>query len=108
MHNFHAVCTVAVIALMTAVLRFLPFWIFRDSRSTPPGIRRLGQALPYAIMGMLVVYCLRETPLPASPHGIPEFCAVLVTVVLHVKKRSTLLSILGGTLCYMFLIQMFF
>ena len=98
---------ILVSAAVTALIRFLPFLVLRG-KQTPPYIEYLGTVLPYAIMGMLVVYCLRETPLPASPHGIPEFCAVLVTVVLHVKKRSTLLSILGGTLCYMFLIQVIF
>lgn len=98
---------ILVSAAVTAMIRFLPFLVLRG-RETPPFIEYLGTVLPYAIMGMLVVYCLRETPLLVSPHGIPELCAVLVTAVLHIKKRSTLLSILGGTLCYMFLIQLIF
>ena len=105
MHNFHAVCTVAVIALMTAVLRFLPFWIFRDSRSTPPGIRRLGQALPYAIMGMLVVYCLKDISFASAASAVPQCAACLTVVLLHIWKRNTLLSIGAGTLLYMILVQ---
>ena len=105
--NSYLLMMILAASLVTVLLRFLPFWILRG-RKTPDYIVYLGSVLPYAIMGMLVVYCLRETPVLSAPHGIPELIAVLTTVLLHIYKRSTLLSILAGTVCYMFLIQVIF
>lgn len=99
---------IAVIALVTAALRFLPFWIFGENRKTPPLVAYLGQVLPYAIMGMLVVYCLKGITLTAPPFGIPELLGCAVVAGLHIWKRSTLLSIGAGTLCYMLLVQFLF
>ncbi|MBR3949185.1 MAG: branched-chain amino acid transporter permease [Oscillospiraceae bacterium] len=99
---------IAVIALVTALLRFLPFWIFGENRKTPPLVAYLGQVLPYAIMGMLVVYCLKSLSFTAPPFGIPELLGCAVVAVLHIWKRSTLLSIGAGTLCYMLLVQFVF
>lgn len=107
MADFHAAALIGVIALVTAILRFLPFVLFRG-RQTPAFITYLGQVLPYAIMGMLVVYCLRGTTFLSSPHGIPELISVALVVLLHLWKRNTLLSILGGTVCYMLLVQLIF
>ena len=108
MSNLHSVLIVAVCALVTMGLRFLPFMILRGDRPTPPYIVYLGKVLPYAIMGMLVVFCLKGVSLTAAPHGLPEFIACALTAVLHVWKRSTLISIIGGTACYMILVQMVF
>lgn len=99
---------IAVIALVTAALRFLPFLVFGENRITPPLIAYLGQVLPYAIMGMLVVYCLKDVRLSAQPFGIPEAIGCAVVALLHIWKRNTLLSIGTGTLCYMFLVQLIF
>ncbi|MBQ8554936.1 MAG: AzlD domain-containing protein [Clostridia bacterium] len=100
--------TIAVIALVTAGIRFLPFLVFGGSRKTPAIIERLGAVLPYAIMGMLVVYCLKGTHF-ASPDGfLPPLIACCVVAGLYVWKRSTLLSIVCGTLCYMVLVQLVF
>ena len=107
MFDTHAALLVAVIALVTAALRFLPFVIFR-SRETPPFVAYLGRVLPYSIMGMLVVYCLRNIRFAAQPFGIPEGIAVALVVLLHLWKRNTLLSIIGGTVCYMVLVQAVF
>ena len=107
MAELHSAALVAVIAAVTMGLRFLPFVIFRG-RETPPFIAYLGKVLPYAIMGMLVVYCLRGTVLTAAPHGIPELLACAVVVGLHLWKKNTLLSIIAGTVCYMVLVQMVF
>ena len=107
MNNAHAAALVAVIALVTAGLRFLPFLIFRGRR-TPAFITYLGRVLPYSIMGMLVVYCLRGTSLTAPPFGIPELIATALVVALHVWKKNTLLSIIAGTVCYMVLVQAVF
>jgi len=107
MPELHSAALIAVMALVTIGLRFLPFLIFRN-RQTPKYITYLGQVLPYAIMGMLVVYCLRHTTLTAMPFGIPEIAACAVVVALHLWKRNTLLSIIAGTVCYMVLVQMVF
>lgn len=108
MNNLHSALIIAVCALVTIALRFLPFLIFGENRKTPPLISFLGQALPYSIMGMLVVYCLKDVTLTSAPFGIPEALGCLVVAGLHIWKRSTLLSIGAGTLCYMLLVQFVF
>jgi len=108
MDKLHAAWMIAVIALVTVALRFLPFLIFGGNRKTPPLITYLGQVLPYAIMGMLVVYCLKDVNLSAAPFGIPEAIGCALVVGLHVWKRNTLLSIGLGTVCYMLLVQFVF
>ena len=99
---------IAVIALVTAALRFLPFLIFGENHKTPPLVSYLGQVLPYAIMGMLVVYCLKGVSFAAFPFGIPEIIGCLVVTLLHIWRRNTLLSIGAGTVCYMLLVQLIF
>ena len=108
MNNFHAIVTIAIAAAVTAALRFLPFLIFGENRKTPAIIAYLGQVLPFAIMGMLVVYCLKDISFAASPFGIPEAIGCAAVAGLHIWKRNTLLSIGGGTLCYMLLVQFVF
>lgn len=108
MINMHGVLIVAVISLVTIGLRFLPFLIFNGKRSTPEFVTYLGRILPYAIMGMLVVYCLKGISITAAPYGLPEFIACVAVVLLHLWKRNTLISIVGGTVCYMFLAQVVF
>lgn len=104
----HDICLVIVIALVTAATRFLPFWIFRGNKPTPKLITYLGQVLPFAIMGMLVVYCLKDVQPLAYPYGIPELCGIVIVAALHIWKRNTLLSIGVGTVCYMLLVQLVF
>ena len=108
MNNVHAIATIAVAALVTIGLRFLPFLIFGENRKTPPIISYLGQVLPFAIMGMLVVYCLKDVSLTAAPFGIPEFLGCAAVALLHIWKRNTLLSIGAGTVFYMILVQFLF
>ena len=108
MPNLHAAAMVAVIALATAGLRFLPFLIFGESRTTPPAIAYLGKVLPRAIMGMLVVYCLKDVSFINAPFGIPEIIGCTAVAGLHVWKRNTLLSIGTGTVVYMLLVQLVF
>ena len=106
--QLHAAALVAVIALVTLLTRLLPFLLFPGRRQPPAAILYLGRVLPCAIMGMLVVYCLRNiTPL-SPPYGIPEAAGVLLAVLLHVWKRNTLLSIGGSTVVYMLLVQLVF
>ena len=107
MNDLHCVLLIAVIALVTMALRFIPFLIF-GNRETPKFVSYLGRVLPFAIMGMLVVYCLRNTTITAMPFGIPEIISCALVVGLHLWKKNTLLSILGGTVCYMVLVQMVF
>ncbi len=102
------IITISMCVLGTMLTRFLPFALFRSNRPTPPYVQYLGKVLPGAIFAMLVVYCLRNvTPLEGN-HGLPELLAVLVTVGLHVWKRRMILSIAGGTICYMLLVQFVF
>jgi len=108
MNNLHSALIIAVCALVTIALRFLPFLVFGENRQTPPLVSFLGQVLPYSIMGMLVVYCLKDVTLTASPFGIPEAIGCVIVAGLHVWKRNTLLSIGAGTVCYMFLVQFLF
>jgi len=108
MHNFHAILLIAVAALVTMGLRFLPFLIFGENRKTPPLVAYLGHVLPFSIMGMLVVYCLKDINLSAAPFGVPEFIGCAVVAGLHAWKRNTLLSIGLGTVCYMLLVQLVF
>ena len=104
----HDVLLIAVAVLVTMVTRFLPFLIFGEKRRTPPIIEYLGTVLPCAIMGMLVVYCLKDVSFLTNPFGLPELIACVVVAALHVWKRSSLLSFGGGTVCYMLLVQLVF
>ena len=108
MSNVHAMLVVAVAGIVTAALRFLPFLIFGGDRKTPAFITYLGKVLPYAIMAMLVVFCLKNVSLVSAPYGLPELISCAMVVLLHVWKRNTLISIIGGTVCYMVLVQMVF
>ena len=97
---------VAVMAGVTILLRFLPFWVFK--KKTPAFISYLGRVLPPAIMGMLVVYCLKDTPVLEAPHGLPELIASLIVIGLQLWKHNSLLSILSGTYAYMLMVQTVF
>lgn len=99
---------ILVVALTTFGTRVVPFLLFPKGKEIPPVIQYLGKVLTPAVIGMLVVYCLKATPVLDSPHGIPEFIAVAVTAGLHVWKRNNLLSIGVGTVLYMVLIQVVF
>ena len=107
MNDVQAILLIAVVSLVTIALRFLPFLIFGE-RKTPEKITYLGKVLPYAIMAMLVVYCLKGISFVKMPFGIPELLGVGCVVLLHLWKRNTLISIAGGTICYMLLIQFIF
>lgn len=100
--------SIAVIALVTAGLRFLPFLIFTGERKTPRFIEKLSRTLPFAIMAMLVVYCLKGIHFTDIAGFLPELISCGVVGLLHIWKRNTLLSILCGTVCYMLLVQLVF
>lgn len=104
----HDILLVVVAALVTMATRFLPFLIFGENRKTPQLVTYLGQVLPFAIMGMLVIYCMKDVSLLSSPFGIPEALGCAVVALLHLWKRNSLLSIGVGTVFYMLLIQLVF
>ena len=103
-----ALLIVLVAAGVTVLLRFLPFFVFGGGKETPELISYLGRVLPFAIMGMLVVFCLKNVSVVGAPYGAPEAIACLVTVAIHLWRKNTLLSIVTGTVCYMMLVQMVF
>lgn len=104
----HDILLIAVAAVVTAATRFLPFLIFRKKDSTPAIITYLGQVLPCAIMGMLVVYCMKDVPFFSAPFGAPEIIGCVIVAVLHIWKRNSLLSIGVGTVSYMLMVQLIF
>lgn len=108
MNNVHSVLLVAVIAMVTMLLRFLPLWIFGNGQRTPSVIHYLGYVLPYAIMGMLLVFGLKGVSIVNAPYGLPELTACGVVAGLHIWKRNTAVSIVSGTVIYMLLVQMVF
>lgn len=99
---------ILAVAAGTQLTRWLPFWLFPENRQPPAVIVYLGRVLPPAMMGLLVVYSLRNTDILSGSHGLPEAIAVTVTAGLHLWRRSTLLSILAGTAVYMLLVQLVF
>lgn len=102
------IITIALCVAGTMLTRFLPFLMFSPRRETPRYIQYLGKALPCAIFGMLVIYCLKNVSLFSGSHGLPEFIAIAVTIALHLWRKQMLLSIAGGTACYMMLVQFLF
>lgn len=106
--SMYAFIMILIIALVTAALRFVPFLIFNGNKPIPKFVEYLGRVLPYSIMAMLVVYCLKGISFRKAPFGLPELISVVIVAVLHIWKRNTLLSIIGGTVCYMVLIQFIF
>ena len=100
--------TIGLCALASVLTRSLPFLLLSEKKPTPPIIRYLGNVLPAAVFGMLIVYCLKDTTFLSGTHGLPEIAGILVTAVLHLKFRQMLLSIAGGTAVYMVLIQYVF
>lgn len=102
------IVTIGLCILGTMATRFLPFLIFNENRKTPAYIQYLGKYLPSAVFGMLVIYCLKNVSLLQGSHGIPELISILITIFLHLWKKQMLLSIAGGTICYMLLIHFMF
>ena len=102
----HAALTVGVIALLTFLLRVLPFLFFGGKRRPPAFVSWLSSVLPFAVMGMLVVYCFKDATPLSAPFALPELAATLAVVLLHVWRRNALLSIGGGTALYMLLISL--
>lgn len=100
--------TIGMVILGTMLTRFLPFLLFPAGKPTPKYIQYLGTVLPPAVFGLLVVYCLKNVSPLTGSHGLPEMIAIAAVVGLHAWKRQMLLSIAGGTVCYMLLVQFVF
>ncbi|MCI8478049.1 MAG: branched-chain amino acid transporter AzlD [Oscillospiraceae bacterium] len=103
-----AIASIAVMAVVTFLTRALPFLLFDRGESPPKLVLYLGRVLPPAIIAMLIVYCLRGVQFSAAAGWIPQFLAVAAVVILHVWKKNNLLSIFGGTILYMVLVQVVF
>ena len=102
------IITIAMVVLGTLLTRFLPFLIFPAGKPTPKYIQYLGKVLPIAMFGMLVIYCLKNVSIFTGSHAVPEMMAIALVAGLHLWKRQMLLSIAGGTIFYMLLVQFIF
>ena len=102
------IITIAIVVLGTMLTRFLPFLLFPAGKPTPKYVRYLGKVLPPAVFGMLVIYCLKNVSIFTGSHAIPEMLSIALVVALHLWRRQMLLSIAGGTVCYMLLVQLVF
>lgn len=107
MTTTQSIITVLAVVMGTMLTRFLPFLIFPENKTPPKIISYLGTVLPSAVIGFLVVYCLKDAVF-ANSHALPELIAIAAVAVLHKRKRNTLLSIAGGTILYMLLVQAVF
>lgn len=108
MSIFQQIITISMVVLGTMLTRFLPFAVFPSDRPTSQYVQYLGRVLPSAVIGLLVIYCFKDVNLFTGSHGIPELIAVALVMVLHLWKRQMLLSIAGGTIIYMVLVQLLF
>ena len=102
------IITAAMVVIGTVITRFLPFIIFPDGKKTPDYIKYLGEVLPLAVFGLLIVYCLRDVSILHGTHGSPELISIALTVGIHLWRRKMILSIAAGTVCYMLLVHFVF
>lgn len=105
MNDKYIIAVIAVMAIVTISLRFLPFIIFDHGKQLPKWISYLGKVLPPAMMSMLLIYCLRNINIAEGNHGLLELICVGVAMLIHNWKRNTLLSIGVSTILYMIIIQ---
>ena len=105
---YEQIITIAMCTLGTMATRFLPFLIFSSDKPTPKYVQYLGNVLPPAVFGLLIIYCLKNVSFLSGNHGLPELLAIAITVGLHLWKRQMLFSISGGTICYMLLLRFVF
>ena len=97
-----------MVVLGTVLIRFILFILFSTKKSTPQYIRYLGNFLPSAVFGLLIIYCLKDVSIVTGSHGLPEAISIVFVIILHLWKRQMLISIAGGTICYMALVQYVF
>ena len=103
-----ALAIILVSAVATFLTRALPFLLFPPHKKTPKFILYLGKVLPFATIGMLLVYCLKDVSFLQWSHGLPEAISLLIISLVHLWKRNILLSVGGGTVLYMILVQCVF
>lgn len=108
MTTAQALISISVIAGLTFLTRALPFVLFPNNKPIPKYVKYLGDVLPFAVIGMLIVYCLKDTAVISFPYGLPELIAIIFIVAIHKRKHNLLFSILGGTVLYMVLVQLVF
>ena len=104
----HAIIVIIVMGLAVLATRIVPVFIFGRGEKVPEFILYLGRVVPYTAMGLLIVYCLRDTPVLEAPHGLPELISPAVVTLTYLWKRNTILSVVIGTALYMFLVQSVF
>ena len=104
MTTTQSIITIIAVVLGTMATRFLPFLVFPEGKTPPVFIQYLGKVVPYSVISLLIIYCLKDVP-ASTTHGLPEAIAILFIIVLHKWKKNTLLSIAGGTILYMILVQ---
>lgn len=97
--------TIGIVIAVTVFTRAIAFWLFPEGKSTPQFIQYLGKALPSAVFGMLVIYCLKDSSLFSRTHALPELLSIALITIVHVWKRNMFVSIASGTICYIFLMQ---
>lgn len=107
MTTMQGIVTIIIVVIGTMITRFLPFIIFPETKTPPRIIVYLGNVLPYAVMGLLVIYCLKDAVF-TKYHALPELIAIIIVIIIHKLKKNTLLSIGTGTIVYMMLVQKFF
>ena len=97
--------TIFICSGATVLTRFLPFFAFSSKRPIPPFVEYLGKALPSAVFGMLVIYCLKDVNFLSAPESLPELAAIAAVIALHLWKKNMMLSMVGGTALYMLLVH---
>lgn len=102
---FQQIMTIGLCIAGTMLTRFLPFLVFNEKRKTPDFVQYIGKFLPAAVFGLLIIYCVRNVDFLHGNHGLPELLSILTTTGIHLWKRQMLLSIAGGTICYMILLR---
>ena len=108
MNNKELLITALIIVFATVIIRFLPFIVIRKSIAERKYIKFLGDMMPYSMIALLVVYCLKEVNLIKYPYGIPELISIAIIIILHIIKRNDVISIGVGTVIYMILVQTIF
>ncbi|MCF0229673.1 MAG: AzlD domain-containing protein [Parasporobacterium sp.] len=108
MNNTYIFIGILIIAAVTIALRALPFLVFSGKRKAPQFITKLSSLLPYAVMGMLVVFCLKDISFTSVGTFLPELISAALVAAVHLWKHNTILSIVAGTVCYMLLVQLVF
>lgn len=104
MTTTQSIITIIIVVIGTMLTRFLPFLVFPETKTPPKIVSYFGEVLPYAVIGLLVIYCLKDAVF-STYHALPELLAIVLVVILHKWKKNTLLSIAAGTIFYMVLIH---